>query len=426
MRIVRVGLLGCGNIGCGVFHLLNEMKQELVHREGYELRVCRALVRSMNRRRSEEIPQEILTDDPAMVLDAPDIDLVVEVMGGEQPATDYMVRALKNGKTVVTANKMALALNWHLLQGAAVDGKAGLFYEAAVGGAMPVMNVLNHSLQANRIDRLAAIINGTTNYILTGMAEEGMEYETALRKAQQLGYAEPDPTADVDGYDAMYKLSILASLAFHAHIPVSCIARQGLTHITGLDIAGAREFGYQIKLLAIAARNGNTVDARVSPSLIPADHPLSSVRGAFNAVYLHGHACGDMMVYGRGAGSAPTASAVVSDCLAAVDSDKPYYPTFKNTDNALAAPLQMADNRRSAFYLRVSAKDMPGVLSHVTGCLSEAGISVCAISQKEPKAEGSAQIMLVTHPAYEKDMRAAIQKFNAQYVSVENLLYVEE
>ncbi len=426
MRIVRVGLLGCGNIGCGVFHLLNEMRQELVHREGYELKVCRALVRSLNRRRSEEIPPEILTDDPAMVLDAPDIDLVVEVMGGEQPATDYMVRALQNGKTVVTANKMALALNWHLLQGAAVDGKAGLFYEAAVGGAMPVMNVLNHSLQANRIDRLAAIINGTTNYILTGMAEEGIEYETALRKAQQLGYAEPDPTADVEGYDAMYKLSILASLAFHAHIPVSCIARQGLTHITGLDIAGAREFGYQIKLLAIAARNGNTVDARVSPSLIPSDHPLASVRGAFNAVYLHGHACGDMMVYGRGAGSAPTASAVVSDCLAAVDSDKPYYPTFKNTDNALASPLQMADNRQSAFYLRVSAKDMPGVLSHVTGCLSEAGISVCAISQKEPKAEGSAQIMLVTHPAYEKDMRAAIQKFNAQYVSVENLLYVEE
>ncbi len=426
MRIVRVGLLGCGNIGSGVFHLLNEMRQELVHREGYELKVCRALVRSLNRRRSEEIPPEILTDDPAMVLDAPDIDLVVEVMGGEQPATDYMVRALQNGKTVVTANKMALALNWHLLQGAAVDGKAGLFYEAAVGGAMPVMNVLNHSLQANRIDRLAAIINGTTNYILTGMAEEGMEYETALRKAQQLGYAEPDPTADVEGYDAMYKLSILASLAFHAHIPVSCIARQGLTHITGLDIAGAREFGYQIKLLAIAARNGNTVDARVSPSLIPSDHPLASVRGAFNAVYLHGHACGDMMVYGRGAGSAPTASAVVSDCLAAVDSDKPYYPTFKNTDNALASPLQMADNRQSAFYLRVSAKDMPGVLSHVTGCLSEAGISVCAISQKEPKAEGSAQIMLVTHPAYEKDMRAAIQKFNAQYVSVENLLYVEE
>lgn len=426
MRTITIGMLGCGNIGCGVLNLLNEFRHEMEHRQQIICQVKAILVKDKTKRRPDCVPPALLTNNPADVTDDPEIEAVIECIGGEQPATDYMLRALKNGKTVITANKMALALNWHLLQSAALEGGAGLWFEAAVGGAMPIIRMLNESLQANRIDRLTAIINGTTNYILSRMAGEGLEYKDALAAAQRLGFAEPNPAADVEGEDAAYKLSILASLAFHARIPVSCVLREGMSGVTRLDMESAKEFGYAIKLLAVASRDENTVDTRVQPALIPLGHPLASVNGPFNAVYLHGHACGDMMIYGQGAGSAPTASAIVSDLLCAAERHKPWYPTFENTSGELSPRLRMAQDRTCAFYLRLCAKDTPGVLSHVTGCLSARGVSVRALLQPKPKENACAQITLLTHPAFEKDMRQAVAALDSRIATVKNLFRLEE
>ena len=321
MKKVIVGLLGCGNIGSGVVKLIAQMREDIRRHYQLEIEVRRALVRRTEKKRIPEVPASILTNDPDQVLNDPDISVVLEFLGGEQPAADYMVRALRAGKSVVTANKMALALHWPELQRAAEESGSGFYYEASVGGAMPIIRMLQSSLQANHITRLSAIINGTTNYLLTRMTDEGMDYQTVLADAQRLGLAEPDPAADVEGEDASYKLSILSSLAFHAHIPVSDIQREGMTHISQVDIKCAGDMGYVIKLVASASREEDVVDAFVSPVLVPKIHPLASVKGAFNAVYLHGHAFDDMMIYGRGAGSAPTASAIVSDLLTLVRMD---------------------------------------------------------------------------------------------------------
>ena len=319
---------------------------------------------------------------------------------------------------------MALALHWHELQRAANEGGSCLYYEAAVGGAMPIIRMLNHSLEANRIDRLTAIINGTTNYLLTRMTDEQMDYQDALDEAQRLGLAEPDPTSDVEGEDAVYKLSILASLAFHAHVPVSAVSREGMTRVSKLDIQSAAELGYVIKLVAFAGRAGNTVDAYVSPALVPYQHPLASVKGAFNAVYLHGHACDDMMIYGRGAGSAPTSSAVVSDLLNAALSERLEVPAFDSTAEGLSNDVRMADDRACAFYLRLSVQDATGVLAHIAGCLSREGVSVRALLQPQARVEDGAQITIMTHPAQESQVRRAVQTFDKSIVKVMNVLRV--
>ena len=426
MRVVTIGMLGCGNIGCGVLKLLNDFSADMRHRQGIQFFVKKILVSQLGKKRPDIVPPDRLTARPEDVTDDSEIELIIECMGGEKPATDLMVRALKNGKTVVTANKMALALNWHLLDQAAKKGKAGLYFEAAVGGAMPIIRMLSDSLQANHTDRLTAIINGTTNYILTRMADEGLEYSQALSEAQRLGFAEPDPAADVDGEDAVYKLSVLASLAFHARVPVCCVQREGMTTVARYDIEAAKNLGYAIRLLAIASRDGSTVDTHVSPTLIPLTHPLASVKGPFNAVYLHGDSYGDMMIYGRGAGSAPTASAIMGDVLYAIERGKPEYPTFENLTDSLSPALHVAQDRNCAFYLRLSAKDTPGVLAHVTGCLSKAGVSVRAILQPEARKTGCAQITILTHPTFEKDMRKAADEFDTRYVTLMNLFRVEE
>ena len=317
MKEVVIGFLGCGNVGGGVWELLKGFAPEIAHRDHVAIRVKRVLVRDVTKARTCSVPKELLTTDPADVLYDPEISLVAEFMGGEQPATEYMLTALKNGKTVVTANKVAVALNWHRLQAAAQQSRVGLYYEASVCGAIPIISTLMTPLQANRIDKLMGIINGTTNYILSRMYQNGEDYDLVLRDAQKLGLAEPNPASDVEGMDAAYKLSIMASLAFHARVPFKQVYREGITRVTAIDIACGKEMGYVLKLLAIAKREGSTIEVRVHPTFLPKDHPLSRVDGSFNAVYLHGHACKEMMLQGRGAGDMPTASAVVGDILQA-------------------------------------------------------------------------------------------------------------
>lgn len=424
MEKITMGFLGCGNIGCGVWNLLENFKEELAHRYNVEIFVKKVLVRSLSKARGANVPADVLTTDVADVTDDPDITLIAEFMGGEEPATEYMIRSMEHGKTVVTANKMAVALNWHLLQASAEKNKVGLYYEASVCGAIPIIRTVTDSLQANRIQSMMGIVNGTTNYILTRMSQKGEDYAAVLADAQKLGLAEPDPTSDVEGYDAAYKISILSSLAFHARIPYRYIHREGISGINPVDIAYGKELGYTLKLLAIAKRDENMIDARVHPTFVPDSHPLASVSGSYNAVFLHGDSCDDMMVFGRGAGSAPTASAVVSDIIYAVSHKKPLHPTFKNNDE-LDGSLHVTDDWNCGFYIRLSAVEATGVLGHITACFGEKGVSIRNIIQRDAGDDGRVPIVIITHTASEKAVKRALDSLDKSLAQLISLIRVE-
>lgn len=424
MKEIVIGFLGCGNVGGGVWELLQGFAAEIAHRDHVTIRVKKVLVRDKSKQRSCSVPQEVLTTEPGDVLYDPEISLVAEFMGGEQPATEYMLLALKNGKTVVTANKVAVALNWHRLQKAAQEHQVGLYYEASVCGAIPIISTLMTPLQANRIDKLMGIINGTTNYILSRMYQNGEDYDLVLRDAQKLGLAEPNPASDVEGMDAAYKLSIMASLAFHARVLYKSVYREGITKITAMDIACGKEMGYVLKLLAIAKRDGNTIEVRVHPTFLPSDHPLARVEGSFNAVYLHGHACQEMMLQGRGAGDMPTASAVVGDILHAATADVHVHPTFSNRAEPDAS-LIFTDNWTTRYFIRVSAIDAPGVLSSVAGCLAKENVSIATMRQKDSVEDGRVPLIFITHAAPEQSMRAALSHLDPAICRLESMIRVE-
>lgn len=424
MKTVNVGFLGCGNIGCGVYRLLQECGGTMMETEGVRFAVRKILVRDPSKPRAG-VDTSLLTSDPAQVIDDAQIDIVMEFMGGEQPAADYLVRALEHGKSVVTANKMALALHWPRLQAAAKETGAGVYFEASVCGAIPIIRALTDSLQANRIDSLMGIINGTTNYILTRMTREGASYEAVLADAQRLGLAEPDPTADVEGFDAQYKLSILSSLAFRTHIPVDVIYREGISRVSAIDIACGGEMGLCLKLLAVAKRDGNNVEVRVHPTFVPKTHPLASVSDAFNAVYVHGHACGDMMFYGRGAGDAPTASALVSDLVKAAKATEHSLPRFDIAGHVDPA-ITICDDWTSTHFIRVLAADKPGVLAGIAGTFAGCGVGIASMVQKgECDAQGRVQLVFLTHRASEKALRQALSQMDAHSVSVQSVIRVE-
>ena len=425
MKEVIIGFLGCGNVGGGVWNLLDNFRKEIAHRnDGLSIKVKKVLVRDVNKARTCAVPAELLTTDVEEVVSDPEISIVVEFMGGEQPATEYMLRALRAGKTVVTANKVALALNWHRLQAEAQVRNVGLYYEASVCGAIPIINVLQNSLQANRIGHMMGIINGTTNYILSRMYENGEDYKDVLGDAQRLGLAEPNPAADVEGLDAAYKLSIMASLAFHGRVPFAKVYTEGITKLTAMDISCGKEMGYVLKLLAIAKRDGSTVQVRVHPTFLPDTHPLASVNGSFNAVYLQGHACQEMMLQGRGAGDMPTASAVVSDILRAATAEIHLHPTFANTAEADPS-LIFDDNWQSQYFIRLAVEDKPGVLARMAGWLAQEDISIATVRQKGKNDNDRVQLIIVTHAAPEKSLRKALAAFDKELCTVESVIRVE-
>ena len=419
MKEVVLGLLGLGNIGGGVWDLVREFGGEVEKRTGVKLRIKKALVLDVKIHGGKEVPDEVLTTEKNDILEDPEIQIVCEFLGGEQPAASMMLRALENGKSVVTANKMALSLHFDELRAMARKTGAGLYYEASVGGAIPIINAIQSPLIANHIEQMMGIVNGTTNYILTRMAAEGAEYETVLKDAQRLGLAEPDPTADVEGYDAAYKLSIAGSLAFHSRVRVENVYREGITKVSAEDIAFGREMGYVLKLLAIGKDNGNSIEARVHPVFLPADHPLARVDGSLNAVYLYGHSFKDMMLEGRGAGDAPTASAIVGDIIQAAQNAAHPMPYLRED------PLPVADDWQSKYFIRVKAKDAPGVLAEVAGLLAAEGISISTMMQKGAEPGGKATLILITHVAPEKAVQRAIRSFNPEICQVENMIRVE-
>ena len=419
MKEVVLGLLGLGNIGGGVWDLVREFGDEVAKRTGVKLRIKKALVLDVKIHGGKEVPDEVLTTNRDDILEDPEIQIVCEFLGGEQPAASMMLRALENGKSVVTANKMALSLHFDELRAMSQKTGAGLYYEASVGGAIPIINAIQSPLIANHIEQMMGIVNGTTNYILTRMAAEGAEYETVLKDAQRLGLAEPDPTADVEGYDAAYKLSIAGSLAFHTRVKVQDIYREGITKVSAEDIAFGREMGYVLKLLAIGKDNGNSIEARVHPVFLPADHPLARVDGSLNAVYLYGHSFKDMMLEGRGAGDAPTASAIVGDIIQAAQNAVHPMPYLRED------PLPVADDWQSKYFIRMKAKDEPGVLAEVAGLLGGEGISISTMMQKGAEPGGKATLILITHVAPEKAVQRAIRSFNPEICQVENMIRVE-
>ncbi len=402
---VRIGLLGCGNVGAAFAALVAERADAIEALTGLRLQVSRIAVRSVSRDRGISLSPELLTHDAAAVVSDPAIDLVVEVMGGIEPARTLILEALKAGKPVVTANKELLANVGPELYQAAETAGVDLLFEAAVGGAIPIVRPLRESLRGERIKRVLGIVNGTTNYILTRMTEAGASYADALAEAQSLGYAERDPTADVEGYDAAAKAAILATVAFGAAVAAGDVYHEGIANITASDIAFAGRLGYRIKLLAIAAEHDDgTIGVRVHPAMVPLDHPLASVRDSYNAVFVEGAAAGNLMFYGRGAGGSPTASAVLGDVIdAAANLRSGSAATLGALRPARIRPI---DDVESEYYLQLEVNDQPGVLAQVAAVFGQHGVSIRSMEQDG--LGDRARIIFITHSARESDVQATL------------------
>lgn len=357
MQTIKVGFLGCGNIGGGVWSLVEDMRADIARCFHISFEIKKMLVRALDEKRAVDVPLERLTTDANEILNDPEISLVCEFMGGEQPAAQLMLSALKRGKHVVTANKMALSLHWQQLHQTACQHHAGLYYEASVCGAIPVVRCIRESMTGSRIDKIGGIVNGTTNYILSQMAENGLAYADALAQAQQLGLAEPDPTSDVEGYDAAYKLSVLCALCFEKYIHPLDIKRRGISDVSITDILLAKQLGLKLKLLARAQKTAEGIDCSVSPTFVSQDNQLSHVDGAFNGVLLHGHSCDDIFLYGRGAGALPTASAIVGDMLQAVQ-----LGAQMNMEKAFER-CAVAPAATSKYYIRLPEKHAAEIIS---------------------------------------------------------------
>ncbi len=423
MKQVNIALVGLGTVGAGVYKTILSQKSNVEHKEALSLNLKKVLALEY----TIDIPEELKVKDFYKdIVDDESIDVVIELIGGITPAREFILAALEAGKTVVTANKALLANHWPGLNAAAKKSGAGLYFEASVGGGIPILRTIWDSLQANEITSLMGIINGTTNYILSKMEEEKQSFDSVLQEAQKLGMAEANPESDVEGHDAMYKLSILSSMAFHARVPVEYIYCEGITKITQEDIEYGKELGYTVKLLAIGKRKANTIEVRVHPTMIPQNHPLASVRGAFNAVFLHGNIVGDLMLYGRGAGDMPTASAVVSDVIYASGREHHRYTTFYN-EKKVSPMLSFENNWESEFFLRFIAEDSPGVLAKISSVFGKYNVSLGAVMQKG-QSKDSVPLIFITHKAKEISVKRAIEDIRnlPEVLSVENMIRVEK
>lgn len=403
---IGIGLLGAGVVGSGVARILQEKAEIYARQIGSPLELRRILVRDAGKQRDTDIAADLLTSNPDDVLNDPSIRIVIEVLGGEEPAFTYLKRALEAGKFVVTGNKEVMAKHGGELLRLAREHNVDLLYEASVGGGIPIIAPLKRDLLANDIVSVTAIINGTTNYILTSMSKGGGSFSEALAQAQELGFAEPDPTNDVEAIDAAYKLCILATLAFHVDVMPDDVFREGITALDASDFEYARQMGYVIKLLAIARRREGDVELRVHPALVPQDQMLASVDGVLNAVEIQGDLLPAVLFQGPGAGSLPTTSAIVGDVLdAAVSiSNSVYWPhSFRRETGVRPLPIEMC---RSKFYLRIHVHDEPGVLARIASELANERISIASVIQKE--LAGAAEIVIMTHEALEADVQRAL------------------
>jgi len=408
---IQIGLLGCGTVGGGVLRLLAAKAEHLAAKAGAPLAVRRVLVRDTAKARVPECDPAVVTTSAQEVLDDPEIDVVVEVMGGENPARELIERAIDQGKSVVTANKLLLASQGPALLARAAECRVDLAFEGAVGGGIPIVRTMREAFAPDHVERLVAILNGTCNYILTRMREEGASFEAALREAQSLGYAEADPTLDVDGHDAAHKLQVLAMLAFGARTDGAALSVEGIRNIEEVDHRYADRFGYAIKHLAIGRDLGGAVELRVHPTLIPKRSVLANVSGVLNAVLVDGRAVGPSLVYGRGAGDLPTAVSVVSDIVDVARSIASGVAGMQTRGVTVSPrPLRPMAEVESRYYLRFAVDDRPGVMGRLAGALGDAGVSIEQIVQQGPPAEGRrpVDIVMLTHVAREGSIHAAL------------------
>lgn len=429
MKKIKIALLGLGNVGRGVWMILNSNKEEVSKRCGYEVEIAKVLVRNKNKKRAVEIPEDIITTDFDEILNDDSIKIVVEVMGGMEPAREYMLKCMGKKKHIVTANKMLLATGGDELFQKADEMGIMFQYEASVAGGIPIIKGIDESLTANKIETLYGIVNGTTNYILSKMETEGAAFEDVLKEAQEKGYAEADPTSDIESYDAQYKLAILASLAFGTKIDVNNVYREGITKIEAVDMKYASEFKMGIKLLAIAKEVNGKVELRVHPTMIPKKHPLANVYDSYNAVFIKGNAVGDLMFYGRGAGDLPTGSAIVSDIVSIVRSNvntENENPVVKN--NLWKREIKDMGTVESKYYVRATVLDEPGVLSQITSLLGKNNVSLRSVIQKGDEEDGFVTIVLVTHKTYEKQFMDSMREVKQLrgVKAINNIIRIED
>lgn len=406
-RQIHAALLGAGTVGSGVYLLSLMEKEDIICKTGAELVIDKILVRDKSKKR-EGIPDEVYTENWKEILDDPKIEVVIEVMGGIEPAKTYVTEAMLAGKQVVTANKDLLAEYGEELFAIAEQKKCDLQFEAAVAGAIPIIRPLRQSLAGSRLTEIMGIVNGTTNYILTKMTEEGMGYKEALDMATRLGYAEADPTADVEGYDAGRKVAIMASIAYNSRVTFSDVFTEGITKITADDIQYAREFGYVIKLLGITKKTEAGIEVKVHPALLPDSHPLATVRDSFNAVFVHGEASDDAMFMGRGAGKMPTASAVLGDIID-VMRNLIHGSCGKIGSNCYnAIPVLDVEDTFSRFFLRLQVEDKPGALANIAGVLGNNDVSIAQMVQKRSH-DGVAELVVITDTVKERHFNDAVR-----------------
>ena len=418
MKTFRVGLIGFGTIGTGVIKLLQQNRELLVERLGAQLELAKVVDLDITTDRGVTVAPGILSTRIDDLLADPSIDIVIELIGGYEPARTFVLRAIASGKHVVTANKALLAVHGEEIFAAAAQHGVDVMYEAAVGGGIPVISAIKENLCANRFRSLCGILNGTCNYILTRMTDEGAEFATVLKDAQAHGYAEADPTFDIEGIDTAHKLALLLSLCFGTRVPFKEIFTEGISQISALDIQFARQFGYKIKLLAVGkVDDDGRIEARVHPTMIPLNHPLADVDGVFNGIRLVGDFSGPVMFSGRGAGMDATASAVLGDVLAIARNLRVgavlRTPAQGVSISALRdLPLKPMDEIVSEYYLRFAATDQAGVLAHIAGVLGHFNISIAAMIQPERQIGGAVPIVIVTHEAREADIRSALAQID--------------
>jgi homoserine dehydrogenase len=413
-REVRVGLIGFGTIGTGVVKLLQRQQAQIRARLGAGLKLVRIADIDLETDRGVKVDRKILTTDAEQLIDDPDIDIVVELMGGYEPARRFVRRAIRNGKSVVTANKALLAVHGNEIFAAAEQAGIDMGYEASVGGGIPIIRTLKEGLAGDHNRAIYGIVNGTSNYILSTMTQQGGEFDVVLKEAQKQGLAEANPTYDVDGTDAAHKLTLLIQLAFGTAVRFADIPVEGIRHVSQLDISFAREFGYVIKLLAIAKQDGDQIEARVHPTMVPRQHLLADVSGAYNAIAVHGEALGASMYFGLGAGMMPTATAVVADLM---DVARNLLGDSRGRVAPLGYPLALQRRVRlksmealtSEYYLRFMVVDRPGALAKIAGILGTHEISIASVIQKEREHGASVPIVIRTHQARERNLRRALR-----------------
>jgi len=425
--MINVGIIGFGTVGTGTARILIENKDLLSQRTGFNINLKRIADLDVKRNRGIKLPKGTLTTDAEKILNDPEIDIVIELIGGIHPAKDFILKAIRNKKHVITANKALLATGGNEIFAAAEKYGVEIGFEASVAGGIPIIKVIREGLIANRILAVYGIINGTSNYILTKMTDDGIEFSDALKDAQRLGYAEADPAYDVEGIDSAHKLAILASLAYNIPLSFKEIYKEGITKITSQDIDFAGELGYKIKLLAIAKASDGKLELRVHPTMVPKDYLISKVDGVFNAVYVRGDAVGDTLYYGRGAGDMPTGSAIVSDIVDIARNIKkntigriPGIKTVKGGESR----IKKIEDIEAMYYFRFTAFDKPGVLSKISGILGSCNISIASVIQKGRRIGEAVPLIVLTHTAKEKDVIRAVSEIDKLPVVADKTLYI--